>query len=736
MAELPATATLRVVWFTPGNAAAAAPPRLELTAVLVGADPPERRRFSLGADLKSINLAPGRWRLAGSAAGVWIEEKEVDVEGAGTRDVLLRGWPAGTITARLNLGPQGKTAPELRVAFRADPGSGAQGGTSVPEQGQALCSAGFSPLVCRLPKGVFDLRILAAGYAPVYRWSVGVALGEKTDLGALELAHGGSVTGFLLDQEGQARRDARIALLAPSGQAIVQRAEARKGPGALDAMEVRTNSRGFFQFTRLAAGGYRLVAKTTDGASASATAEVQESSETRLAHAMVLAEPVSVDVVIEPPHHPAGASWTAVFQNLEASPSDASLLRQVPEDGALHLDLAEGVYLLVIQGDGQRWYGEEVEVRAPTARLDVRLPAVRVRGRVRLGRSPLAAASLQFGRRQSTTSVELRSNEDGVFEGFLPKAGVWPVYIEAPRPPVRRSLKGVELQESGDGIYTADIDLPYTQLAGQVVDESFQPATEAITKVRPVGSDDISFQTMVDEYGRFEAWGLPDGPALLSASAPGPRMADPLLVTPSRGDSPVTRVQVVVRPTRTLKAQILMEGSDSPLAGAFVKVTPLSPTPSLGSPILTTDVEGRFEALLPSGTQAVDVTFGTLRYSYQMLRIDPLKAAETTLRLEPTGGRLVLEFAQAEDQGQALALFHQGAIELVSALGAIDAEHGQGHADDPHVRRVTLTPLASGQYSACFLPTAFVTKSQGQPSPAQCASGTLSPGGELYLRVP
>lgn len=743
VAEDPVPVPVRVNVVTTGTTTGPAQ-HLYLTAVLLGSDPPERRLFALGPHLKTVTLPPGSWELSGSAPGYWIKDSVVDIQPVELTEVTLRAWATGTVGARLTVPPEESAPASVRIAFRASADRGSEAGAErLPDEGDALCPVKESYVACQLPEGLLDLRIAATGFAPVYRWSIRITPARTIDLGTLDFAPGGSVSGFVLDQADQPRRGIRIALLAPDGQTIVQRSRDAGGQTKVRPLEVRTDARGFFQITELAPGEYRLVTKTADGTSASAVAHVQAGSETRLGRAMVLTEPVAVDVIIEPPRHPAGTSWTVVFQNLDASPTDTPVRRLVPEGGAVHVDsLAEGVYWLMVKADDQRWSGEEVEVRAPATRLEVRLPAVRVRGRLRLGGSPLAGSCV-FGGKQSTESVELRSNEDGEFEGYLPHAGPWPVDIEAVRPPLRRSLRRLQHKESTDGIYTAYIDLPDLKLAGQVVDESLRPVTKALVKVQPIGGDDNSIQTRVDEYGRFEAWGLPDTSVLVSASAPGPLVADPRLFTPSPGNSTTTRVQIVVRATKKLKGRVLMEGSGTPVAGAFVKVTPLAQAPGFRVPLESTDSEGRFEAHLPSATQLVDVTFGTPLHSIQMNRISALKDTEVSLWLEPAGGRLILEFSQAPDQQQRfLALFHRGAGESVSFLEDIGGPLRKGRDHDTvanntaQVRQVTLSPLASGDYMACFRPSGPPTIQQYTPSREECAAGTLGSGGELYLRVP
>lgn len=744
LAEDPAPVPVRVNVVTVGTTAGA-PQRLDLTAVLLGSDPAERRLFTLSPHLKIVNLPAGSWQFSGSAPGYWMKDRVVDILPNELTEITLRVWATGTVGARLSVPRQESAPARVRIGFRAAANRGSEAEAKPwPDEGNALCPVKDSYVACQLPQGMLDLRIAATGFAPVYRWSVRVTPARTSDLGALDFVPGGSVTGFVLDQLDQPRRGIRIALLAPDGQAIVQRSRDTEGQTRLRPLEVRTDARGFFQITELVPGEYRLVTKTADGTSASAVARIQGGCETRLDHAMVLAEPVAVDVVIEPPRHPTGTNWTVVFQNLDASPSDTPVQRPVPDSGAVHVDsLAEGVYLLTVQEGDQRWHGEEVEIRAPATRLEVRLPPVRVRGRLRLGGSPVAGL-LVFGGRRSFESIELRSNENGDFEGYLPHAGAWPVDIQAPRPPMRRSLKRVQFEESIDGTYTADIDLPHTHLAGQVVDESFQPVTEAIVKVMPMGGDDNFFQTLVDEYGRFEAWGLPDTSVLVSATAPGPLVADPHLVAPSRGNSPTTRVQIIVRASKTLRGRIVMDGSGTPVAGAFVKVTPLAQTASFRGPLVSTDADGRFDVHLPKGTQAVDLTFGTQLHSVQMYRISALKDSEYTLWLEPTGGRLVLEFSETLDRQRFLALFHQGAAESVSFLEGLTAawrEKGHGNHEavknTAEVRQVTLSPLAAGDYTACFRPSGPPSIQQHTPSsPEKCATGTLRSGGELYLRVP
>lgn len=721
-----------------GGPQSAALSGLKLVAVPVDPERAERRDFEVGSSLRTIDLPTGRWRLAVSGPAVWVEDKLVDIRPGG-QEVALRGWRAGQVVARLTGPRQPMDASRLRVAFRPSPAASARSGAApLPDQGLGACHAKATRIECTFPLGLLDLRASAEGFAPVYRWSVAVRPGATTDLGSMRLDPGASVSGFVVDQGDEPRPGVRVALLTPEGDAVTRKA----GEGNLEPMEASSDGRGFFQITGLAAGQYELMAVSHDKKTASTVVQTEAEAEVRLDDALILSDPAPVDVNVEPPTHPSGASWTIVFQNLDRSPSDTSVRLAVPEGGSLHLDsLASGGYLLLLEVDDNRYHAEQVEVRPPATRVDVRLDLVRLRGRVQLGAKPLAA-SLVFGGKHGLASVELRSSEEGAFEGYLPNAGPWPVDVDAKSPPVRRSLTGVELEDPQDGVYGARIELPNTQIVGDVVDEMRDPVVPAIVNVKPLGSEDSLFQTMVDPKGHFELWGLPEEPLLVAASAHGDLEADPQFVTPSSGDSP-SNVQLVLRPQKRLKARVLRRTTGEPVAGAFVKVTPLGQLPTMLSPLSWSEADGRFEALLPPGTQAVDVTLGSASDSIQMTRIDPVKDSETILSLEPGGGLLLLDYPERETgQSRQLILFHGGAAESAIALHRIASRSEPGGAgkglatQEGEHRRIALKSLAPGDYVACLLPAAPPSLEQRPLSRAECAAGTLMPGGELLLVLP
>jgi hypothetical protein len=690
------------------------------------------RRFSLRPSSDVVRLPRGKWRLLLSAADVWIEDRTIEIRSGGEERVTLRVWPAGKMVARLAMTGAGQMPKDLRVGFRGTLSPDAPPASEdTPNQGTSVCPVSTARVSCRLPVGEFAMRIAAAGFAPTYRWAVPIGPIPK-NLGTLELVSGGSTMGYLEDQDGRPRSGVRIALFTPEGQAVVERSYLRSVLRAdIRSLEATTDRRGFFQITGMSPGRYQLLARDAGGFLASATTEIREGLETRLSEAMVLTPPATVDVFVDPPQPPGISNWTVSLQNIDTSPSEQTVRRVVPETGHVSIEnLAEGRYVLTIETKGhQNWSAEEVDIQAPRAHFDISLQAIRVTGRLRVGSKPVAG-SILFGGHHHSPSVELQSNEEGVFSGSLPRAGRWRVEVEAPTPPIKRSLKDVELKERGDGTYYVDIDLPATELRGQVVDESYRPVEVAIVDVKPLGGEDFRFQVRVDPEGRFELWGLPESPVLVSAAAPGivPLASDSLPVTPSSGAS-ATTIQLVVRPRKRLVARVVIEGTTDPVVGAFVKVTPLGPTLTMRSSLSNTDADGRFEAFLPPNTQAVDVTFGSQARSVGMVRIITLDDTEKTLPLAPAGGRLVLESAESGEQNRLVALFHNGATESVSYL-----KHA-GVAEEDGIT-IAVSPLAPGAYTACLVTSNSAGLGLPPPEPGGCAAGTLLPGAELVLRVP
>lgn len=682
-------------------------------------------------------LAPGRWRISAFAKGFWIEHRVIDLSEGRRADVKLRAWPAGILRFRVVLADSGNERPDAEVVFRRTSPAG-----GLPEEGVGACRHDDATL-CALPRGVFDIRVFVSGCAPVYRWATDMRAGETTDLGTLRAAPGGSVMGFVERRDHQPGKSVRVRLVTADGQVVERRPSGRgaEDAGGVGGVETVTDQRGFFQITGLPPGQFRIVASASDNASGQADTKIDADSETRLGRAIVLGPPASLEVTIEPPTHPSGTTWRVALHDLDSDPSDSRQEWAVPLGGVLRTDgISEGHYALFVETlDGQRCLMEEVDVRSPATQLHLSIPFGRVRGQLRLGGDPLVGASLVFGGRKAAVRALFRSDEDGRFEGYLSRAGAWAVDVEATEPPVRRFLKQVLVRETVAREYEVALELPDTRLSGQVVDENLRAVASALVRVNPLTADDRTFQTQVDNEGRFVIRGLPTGSMVISAVAPDQKASDAMLTTLSeegRGSS----VLITVRQRRRFEGRVILRGGGNPVAGAFLKVSPVSELPPMPPPFTTTDVDGHFEVLLPPSTREADVTYGSPLNSIAITRVPVLPAQETTLPIDAEGGQLIFDIGSGRpSEGHQIIIIRERATEYLDFLVSVAAARagkpeGGGYTDTGN--RIVVGPLSPGRYTACLASTEDIKAGRRPSGSAGCVSGTLVVGGELVLRLP
>ncbi len=215
-------------------------------------------------------------------------------------------------------------------------------------------------------------------------------------------------------------------------------------------------------------------------------------------------------------------------------------------DGGLFVwrGLPEGDYLLgVSSGRGDRYRDELVRlIGMDHVVLDLDL--VPVEGVVRRGRDRLEDVLLWFGGRSGAERVAMRSRDDGVFRGHLPRESDW--YVELTAAPQCDPCTGswergwagfdektfeaigfVEVKAGDDGVARIDLDLPDGVVQGHVVvaegadlrgvpgaSVTVRRAEETFRK-GALGLGPGS--TSSDESGTFALEGLPEGEYLAFA---------------------------------------------------------------------------------------------------------------------------------------------------------------------------------------------------------------------------
>jgi hypothetical protein len=312
-----------------------------------------------------------------------------------------------------------------------------------------------------LSAGEWSVEVAAPGCLPM-------AAARKTMLVAgaqeeieLVLPRGGTITGTVLDAEGQPVTDAWVSAATASPEALAAALQAGRAAGApaperqLETLSLRgfTGATGRFTLSGAAPGEWKV--DGGEGAQAVVTLAAHE----------------TVDVVLTRPHPP------RVSGNVtrDGQPAGGALveLGWGPEIGDSWSVLAEartdnaGHYELELAADGTRYVralagalaSRPVPVELAwngTQQVDLALPTGRVRGRVVDGVSgePVAGVPLKLGdpallaRGRDDAALEASSGPDGRFLFEPVGAGIWMIEADSPDWCVAR-LGGVTVVERG-----------------------------------------------------------------------------------------------------------------------------------------------------------------------------------------------------------------------------------------------------------------------------------------------
>ena len=501
----------------------------------------------------------------------------------------------------------------IRVAFR--PAESAEGAlvTDVTAVGKDRSFA------LRLPMDRLDLRIEAAGFAPVYLWRF-----ERDIIPPLKLIAGASVSGWVTAPSKTDLGNITVRLIpATATWQTAESAEEQK----LQSRSVRANAEGFFQIAGIEAGTWTLVAESPLLSSTKPLElELREGSEEALRRPLELRTKGSLSVSITPPANFAGSAWTVKLdQRVPLSrytrtmaTDPASLAGQWSKEG-----LEAGSYVVNIVGPhGETMKSESVELTGPAAHVDLHIDAVAVRGKVTLGEEPVQVAmkwSTMHGE-----SIGVETDVEGAFETVLPQAGRW--YVEARSGKTEYlTRKEIEVEARDDGPSVVDIEIPAGAIRGRVVDRNGHPAADVAVQME--GPDTLR-GIRVAEDGTFEFVGLAEAQYSVRAESE-TWMSNTARVDVS--ESSVAEVTLVVETTRRVTGW-LTTPSGAPLAGAEIWYwTAQSPrAPAQSGP------SGQFLCTLPASAAAVHLAIVT-----------PSRPAKlVTMPVPPKGERLHVTVSQ------------------------------------------------------------------------------------------
>jgi hypothetical protein len=674
------------------------------------------------------------WEVSVDVAGYWAPGEVLRVGEASTVHGLSV-WPAGKISGSLRMMDAGEPFP-ARLEARTGPPPVSRSKKSEIPKGSMSCPVDEKGAwTCEVPAGTLDLAFRAPGFVPQYRWGLEPKAGETLPAGILELRKGASLSGWVEVEGGaiaEGRCTARLKpLLGPGSSGPQLTARLQKA-----SAERKVLKDGFFQLEGIAPGSYVLEVEQPGYAVARAfPLEIWERAETGLKQPVLLRRPLQIELSIAPPLDWLGRPWEVqVSRGADFSAGVDEPAYQGPVEAGGHVKIAGqapgNYWVRVADSLGNGLYSQR-DLRIEDqedARLVIEIEILTVRGKVSLGKEPLAA-TLWFGGEHGALRVAIMSDEEGAFQGVLPRGGPWRVDVRAADPKIETHAK-VEVNANRDGEAELDIKLPDTSVFGKVVDERDRPRPGARVSLATLVDE---AGTRADEDGSFHLRSFPEGKGSLSASfssADGELTSDEFVLE-AVDSRPVGPVTLILRSTKAFSGRV--QSSRGPIAGAVVQLSPLVPRTAYGA-MARTGLDGSFSKTIPGKTERLSAIVSAPGHSLKAFEI-PVIGDRVILHVSEEAGHLqvALPFSreQSEAQGLGFIIYQNGLLLPNPTLYRWAAGHGAlfWEASEVHVPR-----LAPGPYEVCLAPPALVEDWDQSPrTERRCASGYLGDGATLQL---
>ena len=627
---------------------------------------------------------------------------------SGASAVTLRLDALATMAGRFSL-PQATLPPERAQLRISSPG---------PPSSAVLCSAPQVVADCRLdgptfecaaPAGRHDLRLEVPGHAPTYWWDADLAADKKTPFPPVPLRLGGSLAGWV--KVGTSAPEARPKLVATPYRLGNPESPAEKERFAQLEMTATVAPNLFFQVSGLAPGTWILRAEAAGLApSRIGPIDVVEGKETWLPDVVELVPPVALDVYLEPATDFEGRPWRILLLRSASFSGVAETVKDIQADaqGKARLSaLQPGEYRLEIMDRADAsWLEMLVDVRPEIPPLFLEIPAVKVAGELRIGTKAVPGRII-FGA-YSRPRIPMETDDEGRFEGVLPRSGEWKLIVERGQFELR--LPPVLIDRKGERNLT--IRLPDTALRGTVwlAEEPAAKATvvlrSGISPFSPLGS------VVADENGKFEFLGIEPGP-VRAVAALGKQTGEWVQLELREGGA--VEQDLHIQPTRKVVGRLVT--SAGPIPGAAV-VAFFGNGPFPAQQQKSSGPDGSFDLEVPVKEDSFDllVVAPGLATTWRQVR---LSGASFEVAMQAETGQLNL-VAPGELEGWTLK--HAASTLPLRVLYRWMSEAGalsQRQADFAIVFR----GLETGPYQLC-------RSSQGGPI---CADGHLSADGDLDL---
>lgn len=300
-------------------------------------------------------------------------------------------------------------------------------------------------------------------------------------------------------------------------------------------------------------------------------------------------------------------------------------------------------------------------------------------------------------------------------------------------PPIQKIFPHVDVDPGpGGGVAKVRLELPDTEVAGEVVTDSREPVPEALVRLY---EEDAARNVVAwtDEDGRFTFRGIAEGVATVSAET---EDAASDMATVSVSETTATpSLELVLRRRAKVRGRVL--GSDGRgLPGVRVEATVFRDGLGLSQrvPGAVTDVEGSFLLELPAESTHFQVTAYPPGYTLTPLAVQPRSEEPLVIRPEPVGGSLTLQLAEPPDlrtPDPKPVLVHNGRI--VSFVEILQWAQIMGQALGSTTTELRIPSLPVGGYRVCRARQGPFPEAAG--GLAECRDVNLAPGADVHVTL-
>jgi hypothetical protein len=470
------------------------------------------------------------------------------------------------------------------------------------------------------------------------------------------------------------------------------------------------NRRGMVQLAPVPPGTYTMEVSAAGFATTRVDRiEIYPHSESVLRPVLRLDPPVELRLAIDPPREPGGTPWQLVVSRMDdLSFRQVQVVAEVvPATGQVAVPgQSPGHYSVrITDRRGNRYAERELEVHGPFDPVEtIVIPLRRIRGKVTVGKEPLAA-ELRFGGRSGSERVLSKADQEGAFHTILPRAGRWLVDVQDDASGILGAVQ-VEVGEHDDEV---NISLPDTAVRGWVTGTDGKRVEGAIVSVITAGT---VLSRNSDADGTFLFRGLRQGRTSLSAAdrrtGQHSRVTD---VTITEG-SPPPAVELSLDSMRSLRGTLTSQGQ--PLIGTRVTGYVLDGGRARMARAVS-GLEGEFELSFPAAAADVALIVAAPGRTLQTFRTQ-VGDRPLALDVAPVGGLLHLEWPPGS--ARPVVTCNNTPIPMADLLEWAHANGAGSEAD-----AVTIPNLAPGSYRLCIA---------SEHGPV-CSDGMLARGGRLRL---